>query len=153
MDHTSRVSLFLSSLFILEVLHRNITERSSRKSPVCSELCHRVSGEARSHTTPFFKTKLPHWPQSVQVEDMYERYPRVLHTGPPCTYNCRDSLLIGFHLQQSWERWGSFLPNGRPRLLQRVGGEWTSNLQAFHGRPFLTDEKWKHRPDQAWLNQ
>lgn len=65
---------------------------------------------------------------------------------------CGDSLLTGFHLQQSWKCWGSFFPNGRSRLLQGVSGNWTSNLQTFHGRPFLTKKKWKHSLSQARLN-
>lgn len=135
-----------SLVFYIHCINGNIIQGSHWKSPVFPKPCHENTKEAGFHI-PFCKAKFPK-SALASLGEIHRKDVLVLFTQP----TCRDSLLTGFHLQQSWECWGSFLPNGRPRLLQRVGGNWASNLQAFHGRPFLTKKKGKCKFHQARCN-
>lgn len=135
-----------SLVFDIHSINGNIIQGSHWKSPVFPKPCHKNTKEAGFHI-PFCKAKFPK-SALASLGGIHRKDVLVLFTQTAY----KDSLLTGFHLQQSWECWGSFLPNGRPRLLQRVGGNWTSNLQPFHGRPFLTKKKWKHKFNQARCN-
>lgn len=143
---TSLVSMLLFSLWYSFYKWKHNTRKSLQKPNISRAL---LQGHQRSRIPhPFFWGKVPQICFSQPRQNMQEGRSGAVHSA-----QFKDSLLTGFHLQQSREGRGSLLPNGGPRLLvQRVGGNRTSDLQAFHGRPFLTRENWKHRLSEARLN-